>query len=198
MARKSTIGTLPKPILDQVNKLLREQVNLDDIVERLKDLGYERSRSAIDRHNQKVKRIGQRLRQSREMANALAENLGDAAVHGKQGRLLVETARTLAFDLMTAIAEMQERADQQAKEGGEPSVPLISPRDIAFLGKGIAELGRALRFDQDFEGKLRETVRAEERERAAADVEAVAAKGGVSERALTEIRELLGIKPGDG
>jgi hypothetical protein len=133
------------------------------------------------------------------MANALAENLGDAAVQGKQGRMLVEMARTLAFDLMVKIDQMQERADRDAYEDGSGiATPLIDSKDVQQLGKGLAELGRALRYDQDFETKLRDTIREEEREKAAAEVEAVAKKGGISDKALAQIRETLGIEPADG
>ncbi|MEQ8585144.1 MAG: DUF3486 family protein [Thalassobaculaceae bacterium] len=199
MPRPSTISTLPDDVLDQVNKLLRDQVPLEAIVERLKDLGYERSKSALDRFNQRKKAIGKRLRQSREMANALAENLGDAAVQGKQGRMLVEMARTLTFDLMVKIDQMQDRADRQAdEEDAGVGTPLIDTKDVQQLGKGLAELARALRYDQDFETKLRDTIREEERQKAAAEVAGVARKGGISDAALAEIRQKLGIEPGNG
>ena len=76
-----------------------------------------------------------------------------------------------------------------------PREALARARDAAFLGKGLAEMGRALRFDQDFETKIREQIAAEERQKAANVAGKAAKKAGISEASRKEIEEtILGLK----
>lgn len=193
MPRPSSLKSLPPGILAAVNRLLAEETaTLDEIVAKLEELGHPRSRSALGRHSLRIKRVGRRLRQSREITEALAREMGDAATQGRQGRVMVELARTLVFDMIERLTDIDEAAGT-VDDDGNPRQPVINPRDAAFLGKGLAELSRALRYDQDFETKVREAVREEERERAAAAVKKGGERAGLSAEALRLIEEELGI-----
>lgn len=175
MPRKSSIKTLPEAVLARLNFMLAEGVTtLDDVVAWLDDQGHPRSRSAVGRYKANLDKVAARLRESREITEALTKELGSAAAQGKQGRLLVEMARGVVFDLLMKIQD----ADGEG----------ISSMDVALLGKGLAELGRALRFDQDFETKIREQVANEEREKAASTAADVGKRLGLSQEGIEEIR----------
>lgn len=118
--------------------------SIDDLVSWLGKRGYEISRSSVGRYSQNFERVAARLRESRQITEAITTELGDAAVQGKQGRLLVEMTRTLVFDMLMKFQEEDAELDT---------------KDVMMLGKGLAELGKALRLDQDFETKLREQIR---------------------------------------
>lgn len=185
MSRKSTIKTLPDTVLARLNFMLAEGVTtLDDVVAWLDEQGHPRSRSAVGRYKANLDKVAARLRESREITEALTKELGSAAAQGKQGRLLVEMARGVVFDLLMKIQDSD----------GEG----ISSMDVALLGKGLAELGRALRFDQDFETKVREQVAKEERQKAAETVvEAAKSQGLTAEQAAFIRGKILGV-PVDG
>lgn len=186
MPRKSSIQMLPKDVLARLNAQIADGTRtLDQLVAWLDEQGHERSRSALGRHAQKIEQVQARLRQSREITEAVTAELGDASTQGKQGRLLVEMTRTLVFDMLVKLQELDEN--------GDPA--MLDPKSVAFLGKGLAELGRALRLDQDFETKVRDQVAKEEREAAAKRADGAAKKAGISDEARRQIEEeILGLK----
>jgi len=185
MPRRSSLEQLPERILAQVNFMLTEgKWSLDQIVDYLAKAGHPKSRSAIGRHSRNIEEYAKEIRESRQITDALVRDLGESAVQGKQGRLLVETSRAVAFELLMKV-----------KKGDVA----IEPKDLASIGKGLAEMGRALRYDQDFEEKVRAQVAREEREKAAneaADSAGAAMKeAGLSEDSVKFWREkFLGVR----
>lgn len=181
MGRKSSIKTLPKPVLDRLNAMLSEgTVTLDEVTAWLEERGHKRSRTAVHRYAREIEKVQSRLRQSREITEAVTRELGDAATQGKQGRLLVEMARGVVFDLLVKLQETEDKT--------------LDAKDVANLGKGLAELGRALRFDQDFESKIREAAAREATREAAEKVDGLAAKEGISKKTRDAWRaQVLGI-----
>ena len=183
MAVKSKIETeLSSDDLKEFRHLMATgRCSIDDLVGWLAKRDYEISRSSVGRYSKNFERVAARLRESRQITEAIATELGESAIQGKQGRLLVEMTRSMVFDLLMKLQD--EEADLETK-------------DVMMLGKGLADLGKALRNDQDFETKLREHIAAEERKRAADMVEKVAAKTtkGLSKEAVSAIKaEILGV-----
>lgn len=176
MAQKSRIETeLDPKDLAEFNRLLGTgRLTIDTLVVWLEGQGYEISRSSVGRYAQKFSALRDRMRQSREIVQALSQELGESAVQGQQGRMLVEMARTLVFDMMAKLSEA---------EGGA----VLEPQDVAFLGKGLAELGKALRYDQDFETKVRAIVQKEAAEAASTAV----TEAGLSEEVAEAIRKKI-------
>jgi hypothetical protein len=175
---------LPPQDLRELNeKIGSGKYTLDELVEWLAERGYTLSRSALHRHGIDVRRVAEKLQQSREVTAALVAELGDSAAQGKQGRLLVEMARSIVFDLLMKI--------QMAEGDGLP----LTPMDVAFVGKGLAELGRALRLDQDFETKIAEAAEKRTKQAAVAEVDAVAREKGLSADTVNAIKsKILGVK----
>lgn len=160
MGRKSTFRFIPKEIVSEIDRLLSEdRATLDEIVEHLRQLGVDEvSRSALGRRKQKIDKAAKLLRESREMVDALVGDVGPSVAEGKQGRLLVETLRKLAYDHLLS------------KDDGSE----VTSQDFFFLSKSLKELSHASRLDQDFESKVRERVEKE----VVAKMEAAAKKAG--------------------
>lgn len=147
------------------------------LVEWLGQRGYEISKSAVHRYMQGREKVAARIRQSREMADALVAEVGEDIVSSKQGHLVVEILRTMVFDFMTK--QMEEDAT-------------VDPQAFFFLGKAIKDLASANRLDQDYAAKVREQVRAEERKRATKEVQDAVKKAGMSEDVIKAINAHLG------
>lgn len=153
------------------------RLTLDAMVMWLEGKGYGISRSSVHRYKSRYDRTAARLRQSREMTQALATELGDAEAQGQQGRVLVEMARTFVFDMMNALPDDQN----------------LDPQGIALLGKGLAELARAARLDQDFEAKVAEA-RAKATRSAATTAKTAAKAAGLTDDLARQIEaKILGV-----
>lgn len=181
MSQRSSLTQLPEKILAQVNFMLTDGGwTIADVVEYLSEAGHPKSKSAVGRYKLKLDRVAVRLRESREITDALVRDLGEASAQGKQGRLLVEMARSLVFDLLMKLQ------DEEAE---------LDTKDVAFLGKGLAELGKALRLDQDFEDRIVERAAKEAREAAAAAVQETVGEMGFDEEQAAFIRaKILGVE----
>ncbi|MGD9638373.1 MAG: DUF3486 family protein [Alphaproteobacteria bacterium] len=180
--RQSSITKLPPKIKKELNRILADgSLTLDMIVEHLKKLGAEVSRSAVHRYAQNYEEVRSSLRQSREVVDALVADLGPDATDSKQGRILVEMLRTLAYDVIS----------KQMTGSEEP----IKKQDFFFLAKSMKELAQANRLDQDFEQKIREQIEKETTEKAVKAAETACKKQGLNKEQAAFIRaEILGIE----
>lgn len=150
MGRKSTLRRLPPEIREEINRILSEgRLTLDELLEHLRSLGVEGiSRSALGRQKQKIDKVAAKLRQSREIVDALVEKTGPSTAEGKQGRLLVQILRKLVYDHLEKNL-LSEEDDGPDNEG------------FFFLAKAIKEMSQAARLEQDFETKIRDRVQKE-------------------------------------
>ena len=185
MGRKSSIDEQlsPEDRTELNKKIGNGGMTLDALVQWLDALGYEISRSSVGRYAVNINDAAQMMRESRQVTEALVAELGDASALGQQGRLLVEMLRTLVFELLLKI------------QNGE--VESINSKDVMQLGKGLAEIAKALRSDQDYEEKIRTRLEKEIREQAANAVDEVARDNekGLSRDTVDEIkRRILGIE----
>ncbi len=148
MGRKSSLRRLPPEILAEINRLLSDgRFTLDEILEHLRGMGVSSiSRSALGRQKQKIDKVAAKLRQSREMTEALVRELGPDVAEGQQGRVLVEVLRRLVFDYL----EKRLTAEDEEQD--------IDNQGFFFLAKALKEMSQANRLDQDFEAKVRERV----------------------------------------
>jgi hypothetical protein len=182
MPRRSRVETdLPKDVRIWLERALADGnfSGYEQLSAALAEKGFSISKSALHRHGQKMEATQRLLRDARMVTESLAAELGDAAIQGKQGRVLVETTRALVTQMLEKLA------------GGDGT---MTPKDAMMLGKALAELGRALRFDQDFETKVREQVAQEEREKAASTAATAATDVGATEDQVAFIRaKILGI-----
>ena len=146
MGRKSTLRRLPPEIQAEINRILSEgRLTLDELLEHLRGLGVEGvSRAALGRQKQKIDKMAARLRQSREMTEALIREAGPSAAEGEQGRLLVRALRGLMLNYLAQVEE--DEAD---------------PRSFMAIARSLKDMAQANRLDQDFEAKVRERIERE-------------------------------------
>jgi hypothetical protein len=105
----SSIDLLPAHIREELNTLLRgrgitqlEATRRINALLAAEGIDERLSKSAVNRYAVKMKSVGERLQQSREVAEMWIGKLGTAP-QGKLGSLVNEMLRTLAFDVSLAV-----------------------------------------------------------------------------------------------
>lgn len=179
--QQSTIDRLPDDIREQLNALLRDpRVTQLDAVQRINailseaDIPDQLSKSAVNRYKLRMDKVGERIRQSREVAKMWIGRLG-AEPQGEVGKLLNEMVRNLAFDATVAMAD-----------GEAP----IEPKMLKDMAIAIERLERAASENV----KRDEDIRRRAMEEAAEIAGSSARKGGLSDAAADEIRaKILGV-----
>lgn len=117
MSRSSSIERLPPDVLEQLHTLLRDpRVTQLDAVARINDILAEEdhpdrvTKSSLNRYKVKMDRVGDKLRQSREVAALWIGKLG-ATPQGQLGHLVNEMLRTLAFDVSLKLQDGEITAE---------------------------------------------------------------------------------------
>lgn len=147
MARTSKIRRLPPELREQLHSMLDAGVPLEEITAHLKSLGADVSRSGLGRYKQQIDKVSARMRESRQMAEAIMDRMGADAATGKGGAALIQMLTTLTTDYMV------RRLDDPEAE--------MEVDDLRALSRAIKERAQAARATQDFDIKLREAARAE-------------------------------------
>jgi len=165
--------------VDQVNAVLAELRAAGD-PEVLDPACPERvSKSAVNRYDLQMRDVGERLRQSREVADRWINKLG-AAPQGKVGNLINEILRTLSFDVTLFM---------QSGSLDEESAPAV----VGML-KDLALTSMRLEKAANLNVEREKEIRAQAKQEAAESVERIAKKGGLTKATVQEIRrEILGI-----
>lgn len=185
MARASSIEQLPPDILDQLQALLRDpRVAQLEATARINGILAERgetpvSKSAVNRYSLKMSEAGERLRQSRAVAEMWIGKLG-ATPQGQLGHLVNEILRTLAFDLTLKLA------DGDLTEESMPGVIDM----LKQLSLSVVRLETAASANVKRETEIRKQAAFD----AANAAEKTLASAGMSREAIDGIkREILGI-----
>lgn len=152
MPRKSTVRRLPPELREQIGQLLEQGRTLSEITAHLNQLGAEVSRSALGRYKQHLDKVGEKLRRSREVAEALIAKLG-AAPESKALRLNVELMHGALMDLAL-------KANEDGDEDGGEGITL-DPQGAMLLSKALDHLSRASKADAELIGKIKEQARKE-------------------------------------
>lgn len=186
--RKSKVELLPEEIRSTLNVFIRSgNMTQKDILEAVNQmideagLGDEAklSRTGFNRYAKRMEDMGQRLRQSREVAEVWVSKLGDAPT-SDVGKLLQEFVRTMAFETSMKMME--------AAEGEEGEV--ISPKALGQLALVVQRIETAAMSSMKREKEIRAAYAAE----AAEKTEAVAKKAGLTADTVKMLKaELLGI-----
>lgn len=186
MARASSIDKLPPDILEQLQELLRDpRVTQLNVTARINELLTERgeepvSKSAVNRYAVRMNEVGERLRQSRAVADMWIAKLG-AQPQGQVGHLVNEILRTLAFDLSMTM---------QQDEINVESAP-----EVAKMLKNMAIAMERLEKAASENVKREQEIREQARREAADAAEKVAKQGGLSADSVQELRRaILGVR----
>lgn len=177
MPKQSNIRRLPQDLRDLIHQKLDAGATLEEIREALAALGADVSRSGLGRYKQQVDKVAAKLRQSREMAEAIVQKMGPQATEGEQGRFLVQMLTSVTGDYL--LKRVNDGAGVEAEE-------------IQRLARALKDTAQASRYAQDFEIKIREEARreAEVRLAKAADQAAREAGGLSAEEALERVKAI--------
>lgn len=181
MPRPSSISRLPSELRDLIGRLREGGRTIDEILEKLRELDADVSRSALHRHiKTHIDAVGEKLRQSRMIAEGLIAKLGEGPSN--------HTAR-LNIELMHSIVQKL-----LITEDGE--FVKLDQKDAFFLSKAMKELASASKTDVDRERAITDMVRKkiaaeiDNKSKEAADkVSEIANEGGLSEKAVQAIRQ---------
>lgn len=185
MGRKSTVNRLSPEIKTYIEAMLATGAQtLDELIADLQErypaeakAGTLPSRSAVHRYGQKLDRRLAAIKASTEAARMISEHAGD----DKDARSEALTA-LVQTELFEAILSLQEADEPELDVGERVSMLSAAAKNIATLTRSSVSLKK-------FQAEVRARADA-----AAAAVEKIATKGGMSSVTKQEIlREIMGI-----
>ena len=168
MPRKSTILKLPSSVRRELDRLLFDgKLTLDQLREFIASCDSVEevpSRSALGRYAASFKETADHLRESREMARAIAQELGPESVEGEQGRMLIEMLRSFFF------RSVRKKVD-------DPGAA-FDAAEFAKMARSLRDMSQAMSLEQDFARRIKDETRKEVEAEMRAKVEAL---GGAKE-----------------
>lgn len=188
MGRPSSIDRLPPEIREAINRLRGKGHTIDEIMAKLNELDVVHiSRSAVGRYIKVQAKVGERLRRTRVISEALIRERGDEPA-SRTARLNIELLHTAIFDVFGML-------DGDGNEDAIADTLRSNPKAIHDLAKALDHLSRSARNDLDYEreleGQMRARIAAESEGRLK---EAVKEKGLSAETAEIIRRKVLGLK----
>lgn len=178
MGGRSSIEKLEPEIRCEVDAAIKRGATIDSILEMLRGLGADVSRSAVGRYSRNYAELARRQRDLQSTARAFAADFGDA--DDRQGRLLIQLLTSIATTHVIPLATDED--------------PDVDGKELHFYARAVKDLISASKIDIDREAKIREEERKSTREKAAAAAETAARRAGASSETIALIRsEILGI-----
>lgn len=193
MARPSTIDQLPERVREALNGWLRDPgITQTEATERanafIDAFNQARpddepvphvNRHAVNRYDLRMREVGEKLQQSRQIAEMWIAKLG-AQPQGQIGNLVNEMLRTMAFELTLKL---------QQGELNEETMPAVIDQ-LKQLSLSVVRLERAASENVKREQEIRKAFA----EEAANETESVAKEAGLSAEAVQSIKDkILGI-----
>lgn len=176
MAR-STVDRDPE-VRAAVDQALAQGATLDDIVARVRELGADLSRSAVGRYAQDYRKIADRQRDMRAVAQSFGQEFGEAG--DRQSRLMIQLATTIIT-----------RAAMPIAAGDEVE---MTTKELMEFGKAVQSVTASAKIDADRDAKVRDEARKQAKIEAAAAAEGAARTAGASDETIQRIRAgILGI-----
>jgi hypothetical protein len=187
MVRPSTIARLPGEIREAIGRLRDQGRTLDEILTHLQGMEVSVSRSALGRHVQQMDKVGERLRRSRAISEALVRQLGDAP-ESQTARLNIEMMHSFLFDFLAS-------AEEGAEEGSEAALAHVrDPKSVALMAEAVQRLTTASRQNVEFVARVEDRAAAKAKAGAARAAEAVAREKGLSADTVRAIKaSILGV-----
>lgn len=174
--RPSSIDRLPEEIRASIGKLRRDGRTIDEILDHLKQLDVEVSRSALGRHVKTMAEIGEEIRRTETMARFIVDKFGDESDE-RVGRA---NMRLLQSALMGILAEARVDEDGQRIS--------LSAEEAKSLSLSLQRLVSAQRTDAERELKMRSEFARE----AARKLDAGARSGEIDPEAVARAKRILG------
>ncbi len=185
--RKSKVNLLPEDIRQALNTFIRsgDMTQKDiriEINKMIDEAGLPKeaklSRTGFNRYAKRMEEMGQRLRQSREVAEVWTSKLGDKPTTDIS-KLLQEFVRTMAFE--TSMQMMEDAEEKQE---------IIAPKALNQLALVVQRIEQAAMTSMKREKEIRTQFAAEAAEKA----DEIIRDAGVSEDTAQAIKDkILGI-----
>lgn len=184
MGRPSSIDLLPSELKEKLIKLLNKpEVTQQEVTDMINELAGEKvvSKSAVNRYAQKMEDFRRKNREAREVAMMLRDEM-DGSDGNVLGKVAIEQARIIIFELFTAMDEVNKSPD-------DPKKLSSLSNSINKLVRAIKELEQASEVNMKLEDKIRARAAA-----AAEEVGKTAKAEGLSEATVEKIKaKILGI-----
>lgn len=178
MPPKSKISAFPDEIKELIQKLLKNGQSIDLITEKLNELDYDVSRSAVGRYTKNLSDVIARYKEIHHFAQAMGASLEDQST-GKIARMNAQLLQGSLFKIMMGDGEGEVTLD--AKEAMQ-------------LASSLEKLSKAQKLDADREFKIREEAEKTARTQAAESAATIAKKEGFSADTVNKIKaEILGV-----
>lgn len=144
MARKpSSIDRLPDEVKSSIAGLRRQGRTIDEILDHLRQLDVDVSRSALGRHVKSLAEIGEQLRRSETMAKFIVDRFGEETDE-RVGRANMRILQGALLEILT-----EDRVD----EDGQPIT--LSAKEAKELALSLQRLVAAQRMDAEREIRMR-------------------------------------------
>lgn len=178
MGRVSTIRRLPREIRDEIANLRESGRTIDEILEHIRTMDVDVSRSAMGRHVKEIDEIAREIRQQREIAIAISKDIG-AKTQGELARGNIELLQSL---IMRAAGASSTSGKFDAKE-------------LMFFAKAVSDLSKGAKLDIDAQIVIaKEKARQEATEKAADVAVKEAKRQGLSADTVNAIKsKILGV-----
>ncbi|WP_454280235.1 phage protein Gp27 family protein [Sphingomonas sp. Marseille-Q8236] len=189
MAGRSSLKSLPPQVLDAVHDAIGRGETIDDICGLLRDLGTERSRSAVGRYAQGFNELAKQQRRIQSIAKAFGSEFGTSG--DNQVRMMNQLMTSVVTRAIIPIASADDdAAGEDDEEGGG-----IDTLALSRLAKAVKDVTSSSKIDIEREAKIREEEARKARERAVQDATQAGRSAGASEETLAAIRAgILGIR----
>ncbi len=172
----SSIDKLPSEIRDLIGRLRRDQGrSIDEILDHLRQLDIEVSRSALGRHVKSLAEIGESLRRSETMARFIVDKFGEDTDE-RVGRANMRILQGALLEILT-----EDRVD----EDGTPIT--LSAKEAKELSLSLQRLVSAQRVDAERQLRMQK----EFAQSAAAAAETAAKAKGMSAETIDVIRKAI-------
>jgi len=187
MARRpSTIDRLPPEIRDWIGRLRDQGRTIDEILAKLRELDLEAlpSRSAVGRYIQRGEEIAREMRRSRDTAEAIVRNLGDAEPD-KTTRLNIELMHSILFDNLSEIKKTLSM---------EGNAVQFDAMKAMLLSKALDHLGKAAKDQIARQIAIEERAAKRERAKAIKAATSISRRHGLPKDFIKEFRNALEIE----
>lgn len=186
MAKRSKFNQLPEPVKAEIVRLWSSnRYPLDELLERLRLLDGDVSRSGLHRGLKEYAKTTERYRKAQEYANHIMDKAqaGDADMT----QLLSQLVKSQAFHTLHAIAEAEVAT---VDEEGNTNLA-TNPMGLMLLAKMVEHVSRADKNNLEFRKKIEDEAKA----MAADAMESVAIEAGLSKDTIQKFRaNILGIE----
>lgn len=178
MGVRSSIEQLPPPIKAAVDDAIKAGASIDSIVETIRALGGDASRSAVGRYSQKYAQLAAQHRQMVSVAQSFGREFGE------EGDLQVRLMNQMLTSVVTRVIMPIAAGDD----------PDLTGKELSNLARAVKDATSSSKIDVEREARIRDEATKRAREQAAVDAADTARKAGASQETIDRIKaSILGI-----